>query len=159
MEIIRKYSSLLLDLSQELLWKRVHAPEGVEPALVEQRFMGVVGKNNELEIHVALAQQLNQSGRLLERDVSVIIAVYQKHRRFPFVDRGASAIKCCYAAIERCESSSLTNKAESKNTAVTFCSTRKCNVEEKISLNVSRLEVKPACMAGVLTSRPNFSAL
>jgi hypothetical protein len=35
----------------------------------------------------------------------------------------------------------------------------KYDLEEKISLNISRLEVKPACMAGVRTSRPNFSAL
>ncbi len=72
---------------------------------------------------------------------------------------GASAIQCCYAAIERCKSSTLTNKAESRKTTVTFCSTKKCIVEEKISLNVSRLEVNPACIAGVLTSRPNLSAL
>jgi len=72
---------------------------------------------------------------------------------------GASAIQCCCAAIEIRESSTLNNKAESKNTTMTFCSTRKCIVEEKISLNISRLEVNPACIAGVLTSRPNFSAL
>jgi hypothetical protein len=72
---------------------------------------------------------------------------------------GASVIQCCYAAIESCESSILINKAESKNTTVTFCSTKKCIVEEKISLNVSRPEVNPACIAGVLTARPNLSAL
>ena len=48
---------------------------------------------------------------------------------------------------------------ESKNTNVTFRSAKKLIVEEKISLNVSRLVVNPACMAGVRTSRPNFSAL
>jgi hypothetical protein len=53
----------------------------------------------------------------------------------------------------------LTNKAESKNTNVTFRGAQKCIAEEKISLNVSRLLVNPACMAGVLKSRPNFNAL
>jgi hypothetical protein len=70
---------------------------------------------------------------------------------------GGSAIQCCYAAIERGELSALTNFAESKNTNVTFRSAQKCIVEEKISLNVNRLVVNPACMAGVLTSRPNFN--
>lgn len=72
---------------------------------------------------------------------------------------GASAIQCCYAAIERREWSTSTNKAESKNTKVTLRSAKKCMVEEKISRNVSRLVVNPACMAGVRTSSPNFSAL
>ena len=48
---------------------------------------------------------------------------------------------------------------EPKNTNVIFCSDKKLIVEEKISLNVSRRVVKPACIAGVRTSRPNFSAL
>ena len=38
------------------------------------------------------------------------------------------------------------------------CSHSKTIVGEKISRNVSRRVVRPACMAGVLTSRPNFSA-
>jgi len=68
---------------------------------------------------------------------------------------GASAIQCCYAAIEMRESSTLTNMVESKNTSVMFCSAKKLIVEEKISLNVSRTAVNSACMAGVRTSRPN----
>src|SRR5580765_6151168 len=74
------------------------------------------------------------------------------------VKTGASAIQCCYADIERLELSTSTNKAESKNTNVTFRRTQKCIAEEKISLNVSRFLVNPACIAGVMTSRPNFSA-
>ena len=77
----------------------------------------------------------------------------------PETSAGACAIQCCYAAIDRRELSILTNKAESTNTNVTFRSTRKCIVEEKISLNVNRLVVNPPCMGGVLTSRPNFIAL
>jgi hypothetical protein len=49
--------------------------------------------------------------------------------------------------------------AESKNTNVTFRSAQERIAEEKISLNVRCFLVNPACMAGVLTLRPNFSAL
>jgi hypothetical protein len=35
----------------------------------------------------------------------------------------------------------------------------KKTIDEKISLNVSSLVVNSACMAGVLTSRPNLRAL
>jgi hypothetical protein len=72
---------------------------------------------------------------------------------------GASAIQCCCAAIETGDSSTSTNMVESKNTSVIFCSANKLIVEEKISLNVSRLVVNPACIAGVRPSRLNFSAL
>jgi hypothetical protein len=41
---------------------------------------------------------------------------------------------------------------------VTFFNVRKSILDEKISLNVSRCPVNAACMAGVLTSGPNFSA-
>ena len=73
--------------------------------------------------------------------------------------QGASAIQCCYAATERRESSTLTDTGESKNANVTLRIANKSIVDEKISLNVSRLATNPACMAGVLSSRPNFSAL
>jgi hypothetical protein len=48
---------------------------------------------------------------------------------------------------------------KSKNTNMILCNARGLIVEEKISLSVSLLAVNPACMAGVRTSRPNFSAL
>ena len=72
---------------------------------------------------------------------------------------GASAIQCCYAAIGRRLSATLADIIESKNKSLIFCSAKKLIVEEKISLNVRRLVVKPACIAGVRTARPNFSAL
>ena len=52
----------------------------------------------------------------------------------------------------------MSNKTESKNTHVAFRGTRLWITKERISLNVSRLRVNLACMAGVLTSRPNFKA-
>ena len=62
------------------------------------------------------------------------------------------------AAIETGEVTSLNDMAESKNTNMTLPRARKRS-EEKISLNVRRLVVNLACMAGVRTSRPNFRAL
>ena len=41
---------------------------------------------------------------------------------------------------------------------MTFFHTKRIVVDEKTSLNVSRRFVRPAWMAGVLTSRPNFNA-
>ena len=56
------------------------------------------------------------------------------------------------------QSSILTNKREPQNTPMTFRSIKLCIAEEKTSLNVCRLRMNPACMAGVLTSRLNFNA-
>ena len=52
----------------------------------------------------------------------------------------------------------VTGRAETKSTKMTFFGIRKNILDEKSSLNVSDLLVNPACMAGVLTSRPNFNA-
>ncbi len=71
---------------------------------------------------------------------------------------GASAIQCCYAAIGRWPSASLTNTVVSKKKTVIPSGVPETVVDEKISLNVSRHPMIPACMAGVRTSRPNFSA-
>jgi len=72
---------------------------------------------------------------------------------------GASAIQCCHAAIGRRLSVTLTNRVESKNKKVIFSGAQKTGGDEKISPNVSRRATIAACMAGVRTSRPNFSAL
>jgi hypothetical protein len=42
---------------------------------------------------------------------------------------------------------------------LTFCDNQRSIVVGKISLNVSRRVVNPACIASVLISSPNFSAL
>ena len=47
---------------------------------------------------------------------------------------------------------------EPKSAKRTFFDARKTILEEKISLNVSRRRVRPACIAGVLTAPSNFSA-
>ena len=65
--------------------------------------------------------------------------------------QGPSVIQGCYAAIKGRELSTLTNVSKLKNRSVTYCSDKKCLVEEKMSLNVSRLAANPACVAGVRT--------
>jgi hypothetical protein len=52
----------------------------------------------------------------------------------------------------------LTGWHELKSANRTFSDGTKSNLNEKISLKVSGLVLNPACMAGVLTSRPNFKA-
>jgi hypothetical protein len=52
----------------------------------------------------------------------------------------------------------VTGRVETKSPKRTFFGNRKNILHEKISLNVSDLLVNPACMAGVLVSRPNFKA-
>jgi hypothetical protein len=71
---------------------------------------------------------------------------------------GASVIQCCYAARGIPQAVTQTDGAESQSAKRTFFDARKTILNEKISLNVSRLGFNPACRAGVLTSRPNFSA-
>ena len=46
-----------------------------------------------------------------------------------------------------------------ENKKMTFSNAQKNIVDEKISLNFRGLLLKPACMAGVLISRPNLSPL
>ncbi len=52
----------------------------------------------------------------------------------------------------------MTKIAAWANIDLTFSHASKTILDEKISLNVSRRLVRPAWMAGVLTSRPNFGA-
>ena len=61
--------------------------ERVHPAAVQHRLVRVVGEHDEFHVHVALAQQLHEAGRLLERHVPVVVAVNEQHRRSPRVDR------------------------------------------------------------------------
>ncbi len=44
------------------------------------------------------------------------------------------------------------------NTQTVMTKHKKFGTDAKTSRNVSRFGVRPACIAGVLTSRPNFSA-
>jgi len=52
----------------------------------------------------------------------------------------------------------VTGRAETISTKMTLFGHCKKVLDEKISLKLSDLLVNPACMAGVLTSRPNFTA-
>src|SRR5262245_25247747 len=71
--------------------------------------------------------------------------------------KGASVINCCYAA--RGIGVSLTTTKTVDCPDLTFSDTRRNIAGGKISLNVNGRVVSPACIAGVLISPPNFSAL
>src|SRR5438876_8783185 len=58
-------------LAQKLVQERLHAAERVHPPAMQQRFVRVVRKDDELVVDVARAQQLDEAGRLLERHVAV----------------------------------------------------------------------------------------
>src|SRR4051812_11347152 len=58
-----------------------------QPVFMAQEVVNVIGKDQLLELDVALAQAAHQLDRLIEGDVAVIVAMNQQHRRFPFFDR------------------------------------------------------------------------
>ena len=70
---------------------------------------------------------------------------------------GASVINCCHAA-QGSAISAESDVAEQTKTITISPDARKTIPAVKISRSVSRLLVNPACIAGVRTSRPNFSA-
>src|SRR5881628_2580 len=65
-----------------------HAIESVQIPLVQERLVRVVGVNDQIERHVVRAQQLHQTRRLRELDVSIVVSVHEEHRRLPRIDRG-----------------------------------------------------------------------
>ena len=73
--------------------------------------------------------------------------------------RGASVIKCCYAAKGIGAAVIGFGMAESATTNGMVFDEKQLAGDEKMSLNVSRRLVRPACIAGVRVSRPNFRAL
>ena len=52
-----------------------------------QEVVYLVRKNQLFKFDIALAQFANQINGLIERDVAVVVAMNQQHRRFPFFDR------------------------------------------------------------------------
>ena len=71
---------------------------------------------------------------------------------------GASVTQLLLSRQRHCQAATPTDQTESKSANRTFLDARKTILEEKISLSVSRRRVRPACIAGVLTSRPNLKA-
>src|SRR5579871_511960 len=53
------------------------------PCAPEQEVMDLVRENDLLDVNVLAAQALNQVSGLGERNVAVIIAMHEKHRRLP----------------------------------------------------------------------------
>jgi len=70
---------------------------------------------------------------------------------------GASVINCCYAASGIAVSLTMTKTVDCAN--ATLLDTQRTIADGKISLNVNRRVISPACIAGVLISSPNFNAL
>ena len=66
-------------------------------------------------------------------------------------------INCCYAAREAFPSSTMRQTVDCPD--LTFSDNPKSIGDGKISFNVNRRVVNPACIAGVLTSAANFNAL
>ena len=71
---------------------------------------------------------------------------------------GASAIKCCYAAAGSGTGSEETGLRALLSTKTSIRDHKGIVVAKKMSRKVSRRVVRPACIAGVRISRPNFRA-
>ena len=71
---------------------------------------------------------------------------------------GASVIKCCYAATGMYMTAAATVLRESANVSTSLSHRATRRGDTKMSRRVSRRVARPACIAGVRVSRPNFSA-
>ena len=78
--------------------------------------------------------------------------------RDPRLKRGASAIKCCYAATGIGMTAAAAALCELANTSTSLGDEIGLRGDVKMSRMVSRRVASPACIAGVRVSRPNFSA-
>ena len=75
-----------------------------------------------------------------------------------YFTRGASAIKCCYAAAGSGSGAEETGLRAPVSRKTSIRDHKGIVVAKKMSRKVSRRVVRPACMAGVRISRPNFRA-
>ena len=71
---------------------------------------------------------------------------------------GASAIKCCYAAAGSGTDAEETGLRALLSRKTSIRNHKGSVVAKKMSRKVSRRMVRPACIAGVRISRPNFRA-
>ena len=71
---------------------------------------------------------------------------------------GASAIKCCYAAAGSGTGAEETGLRAPVSRKTSIRDHKGIVVAKKMSRKVSRRVVRPACIAGVRISRPNFRA-
>jgi hypothetical protein len=70
--------------------ERVHSAERLKPAAVDLCVVYVVRIDHQLEVDTSLPKLIDQSNGLRERDVSVVVAVPEQHRRLPPLDRRRS---------------------------------------------------------------------
>ena len=78
--------------------------------------------------------------------------------RVDFSGIGASAIKCCYAAAGSGTGAEETGLRAPVSRKTSIRAHKGIVVAKKMSRKVSRRMVRPACIAGVRISRPNFRA-
>ena len=71
---------------------------------------------------------------------------------------GASGIKCCYAATGMYMTAAAAVLRASANASTSLSHNTTHRRDSKMSRRVSRRVARPACIAGVRVSRPNFSA-
>src|SRR4051812_38234507 len=64
---------------EETLEERVHSTVEVQPSLVKERLVRVVRVHDELIVDVASAQQVDESDRLREVDVAIVVVVPDEH--------------------------------------------------------------------------------
>ena len=72
--------------------------------------------------------------------------------------RGASVIKCCYAATGMYMTAAAAILRELASVSTSLSDETRLRRDTKMSRRVSRRVASPACIAGVRVSRPNFSA-
>ena len=78
--------------------------------------------------------------------------------RNEYLVAGASAIKCCYAAAGSGTGAEETGLRALVSRKASIRNHKGIVVAKKMSRKVSRRVVRPACIAGVRISRPNFRA-
>ena len=74
------------------------------------------------------------------------------------IDRGASVIKCCYAATGMYMTAAAAVLRASANASTSLSHNTTHRRDSKMSRRGSRRVARPACIAGVRVSRQNFSA-
>ena len=110
---------------------------------------------------VAIEDEISRSGVVGKRSFTSTPRSTRRGRRGARAARkifGASAIKCCYAAAGSGTGAEETGLRAPVSRKTSICDHKGIVVAKKMSRKVSRRVVRPACMAGVRISRPNFRA-
>jgi hypothetical protein len=84
------------------------------PTPPQQQIMDLIRKNQLFQVHILLAQALHQIDRLLERYITIIVAVYEQHGLFPSRNgRHRRRVPCqlhCFFVIRRVRAKAAANQ-------------------------------------------------